>query len=483
MRCTWRRCATVYLAWCLAAGPYAAAGQSAGQDIQRRALIAALESLIATGEPRHITHDEGQWLQLAIDDAIARGDREIEMLAIRAASPLTASITRPVSSARDLPAISFDASAVLRVKRAIPYTARVFASIDGGEFVAVRALRSGSGEGGRVDTVLSDAAARPGFHVVRLRAELTFGTGADGAPSWTESRTLQPLVYAVYDPVADSGAAIRALVYGPASTPVRELDPLLGDEPFAAWLSGVLSARRGDRDSGPDWLSQYCDERTGEAGTKSAPTAICAVVYFQSRGEIGQIWFRTADIREAAHGIEWIPAAPPRFEGLVVLQSAPESQRLSSLPSLLDTAAPSRPVGDISVLPGDIVVTPIALQPGELADVAITVRNIGAGDLHKAVVNVAWGADPTVRGSSRQFVVDVPAQGSAELKLQVLFPNGYGFVLAHAMQVSEHSPHESFTPDPTPHNACAARIVNARLAPARYTESLLIEAAGGCSVK
>jgi hypothetical protein len=349
MRRTWHHCATACLASCLAAGPYVAAGQSAGQDIQRRALTAALESLIATGEPRHVTHDEGQWLQLAIDDAIARGDREIEMLAIRAASPLTASISRPVSSARDLPAISFDASAVLRVKRAIPYTARVFASIDGGELVAVRALRSGRGEGGRVDTGLSDAAARPGFHVVRLRAELTFGTGADGAPSWTESRILQPLVYAVYDPVADSGAAIRALVYGPASTPVRELDPLLGDEPFAAWLSGLLSSRRGDRDSGPDWMSQYCDERTGEAGTKSAPTAICAVVYFQSRGEIGQIWFRTADIREAEHGIEWVPAAPPRFEGLVVLQSAPESQRLSSLPSLLDTAAPSRPVGDISV--------------------------------------------------------------------------------------------------------------------------------------
>jgi len=57
----------------IAAGPDAVAAQ----DDNRAALVAALESLIATGEPRHTTHDQGEWLQLAVDAAIARGDRQI----------------------------------------------------------------------------------------------------------------------------------------------------------------------------------------------------------------------------------------------------------------------------------------------------------------------------------------------------------------------------------------------------------------------
>jgi hypothetical protein len=43
---------------------------------------------------------------------------------------------------------------------------------------------------------------------------------------------------------------------------------------------------------------------------------------------------------------------------------------------------------------------------------------------------------------------------------------------AHAMQMTEHSPFENWTPDPTPEDACAFRIVNPRTAPPRYLESL-----------
>lgn len=91
---------------------FGAAGHSNSQETDRPALIAALERLMATGEPRHTTHDEGQRLQLAVDEAVARGDHELERLAIRAASPLTASISPPVGSIRELPKISFDASTV-----------------------------------------------------------------------------------------------------------------------------------------------------------------------------------------------------------------------------------------------------------------------------------------------------------------------------------------------------------------------------------
>jgi hypothetical protein len=38
-------------------------------------------------------------------------------------------------------------------------------------------------------------------------------------------------------------------------------------------------------------------------------------------------------------------------------------------------------------------------------------------------------------------------------------------------------------PDPTPENACAFRVVNARLAPPKYLQTLMAEAGGGCSGK
>ena len=61
---------------------------------ERARLVAALERLITTGEPRHTNHDEGEWLQHAVDEAIGRGDRGIERLAIRAAAPIVARVSR-----------------------------------------------------------------------------------------------------------------------------------------------------------------------------------------------------------------------------------------------------------------------------------------------------------------------------------------------------------------------------------------------------
>jgi hypothetical protein len=133
-------------------------------------------------------------------------------------------------------------------------------------------------------------------------------------------------------------------------------------------------------------------------------------------------------------------------------------------------------------MPDDIVVTPIEPIPGAFVDAKVTVRNIGDGDLHKVAVSVVFGVDPKGRGTSRQFVIDIPAQQSVDLKLQVAFPNGYGFVMAHALQLTEHSPFDNWTPDPTPLNSCALRIVNSRLASREYLESLLSDA-GGCNGK
>ncbi len=60
-----------------------ARAQTPNSEPHRDALIGALEALIATGAPGQTSHDEGEWLQLAVDDAIRRGDTDIERIAIR----------------------------------------------------------------------------------------------------------------------------------------------------------------------------------------------------------------------------------------------------------------------------------------------------------------------------------------------------------------------------------------------------------------
>ncbi len=389
--------------------------------------------------------------------------------------PVTASVSRPVSSIRDLPAMSVMAAEVQRDGRPLRYIARVYASVDGTAFAPVGDVQPGKGQGGRIDMMLPDVAAAPGFHALRVKVEFSDESGI-------QPYALPPVFYAIFDPTAESSAFARTLVYGPASTPGKDLDPQLGDEPFAAWLSGVASARRAAGNTGPEWWSDYCDNRTGDPTRKTPPTAVCSVVAFETRGELTEIWFRTADIREMEQRVEWVPVTPAHFEGMT-LNHVPEIRGLSSLPSLLDIAPELRAAGDLSILPDDIVTAPARLKPGAPADVTITVRNIGHQDLHKAQVTVAWGVDTAARPSTRQFVVDVPAQGTAELKLQVVFPNGYGFIMAHAMPIGEHSPSGTWTPDPTPDDDCAFRVITAELAPPRFKEKLLEDAGPGCTAK
>jgi len=445
-----------------------AEAQTRSHEQQREWLIRGLETLIATGTPEHTTHDLGEQMQRAVDDAIGRGDTGIEQLAIRAASPLTASMTTPASSTASLPSLELNALTVLRLPRPMAYAARMYVSLDGGGFVQVADQASGKRGGFRVDR-LGTAAVQPGFHHVRVRAHLTFGDPA--APAWTEVRDLPQVFYALYDVNAASQNDARRFVYAPAAVPVRDLDPLLGDEPFAVWLAGLLSKHRGRRDSPPDWASQYCSERTAEAGSRPRPTAICSVVYFGVK-DMGEIWFHTADVRGTGDGVEWVGVSPPEFEGLVIRGSAPESQRLSMLPLLLETDRAFRPTGDVAVAPGDIVITPSSPKPGAPAAVTVTVRNQGQGDLDKALVYVTFGSALTAQGQTRQFVIDLPAQGSVDITLDAVFPQGFGFVMAHATQIGEYAPLYSWTPDPTPDDACAFRIVNPGAAPPGYAESL-----------
>lgn len=482
-----RRLVACFVAFCVAACASISAAQS--PETSRAHLISALERLIAGGPKGHAEHDDLQWLQLAVTDAISRGDKEIERLAVRAAAAVTVQISRPVSPISELPSLDVLAQSLLQLPRPIAYTAQILASFDSGEFVKIHDLGLRPGQsptdglrvGERIDR-LHAAAATPGLHFIRLKARLRFRSAAASDASWAEERDLPPVAYAVYDDasVAPASLAARAMVYAPALVSARVFDQDLPEQPFASWLANLVAAHRAKPDEKIYWRTQYCSERTAEAGMRPDVSAVCAIVDFGVIGHIGNIWFRTAEIHRDGDGVKWTPVSPPVFEGFTLTEVAQESQRLSKLPGLIEADRRLKPMGDVSINPDDIVILPAGSQSGAPLSAKITVRNQGTGDLFKVLVYVSAVTRPEARGTTRQFVLDLPAQQSATIDLEIGFPEGYGVVLAHALQISEHSPFDNWTPDPTPEDACAFRVFNLKAAPPRYIESL---GADGCNGK
>jgi hypothetical protein len=274
----------------------------------RESTVAGLEALIANGPVGHTSHDAGELLQLAVDDAIARGDTAIERLAVRAAAPLKVRVTRPVSASANesAPTIEISARTFLKVPRPVSHTSEILASLDGADFVSIGTVQSDSGKSFRLDAAFGPAALVPGLHVVRARARLKFLEKAAGRESWTETRDLPELSYVIYnseETLRPEAAGWRAFVHGPAAIAANQFDASLGDQPLAAWLAGVFSERRNNRDpEAPHWMSQYCSERTSEPDATPDATAICSVAYLQARGDIVELWFRTASVRATETG-------------------------------------------------------------------------------------------------------------------------------------------------------------------------------------
>jgi hypothetical protein len=71
----------------------------------------------------------------------------------------------------------------------------------------------------------------------------------------------------------------------------------------------------------------------------------------------------------------------------------------------------------------------------------------------------------SVNGERRSLVVDVPRRGATEIEVVLPMAAPYATVVVHALQLTEHAPFESWTPDPTPEDALAFRIVNPQRAP------------------
>ena len=450
----------VWLGLVIAALPAVAQPRaSASAAAERAAVVAALERLRVAGEPRHTSHDDGEWLQRQVDAAIARQDREIERLAQRAATPLLARVTSPVSATNNLPTLSIEMQKILEVARPHGYTARISASLDGGQLVSLGAFSQGSGVS--IGRLLPDGAARPGLHHVRLRAELTFEPASGLEP---ETRDLPEIVYALYDPQARAPFDARMFVENAAVATARRLDGSLPAVPFEPWLTGLVAPHGGSVPPMTQWRTAWCDERLIDGGAPARTRDICAVADFATGHAIGSgtghAWIRTGHVDFSETEVRWLTVTPA-FEGLIV--HGVELDELSSLPGfLMDPAA--WPVGDLVMTPEEVTV---AAGKGNTLQVEATVKNVGNATLRGVIVHAVLTADG--RDSvKRAVVVDVPRNGTTKVTIDLPLLTRYAVVLVHALQVSEHTAFGMWTPDPTPENAMAFRIVNPRLAPRDY---------------
>ena len=443
----------------------------------RVALVTALERLLTTGEPRDVAHDDGELLQEAVSDAIRRGDVEIERLAMRAAAPIVVRVSRPVASVQSLPALDIDASVVLKLARPVAYEAQILASVDGSELVPIGSVKSGARGGGRIDTGLPRSAAAPGFHRITLRARVAFVPRDERLTPWTETRELPDVAYALYDENSRNHADVRAFLLAHLGASAQHFDSQLPDVTLATWLERTLRPRAGTDGPFMIWQVQFCVERTSESGTAPRTGPLCTVGYFGARGVIAALWFRTGRIDSTQDGMTWT-AEEPSFQAISMRESGDDLGPLSSFPDLLDRDAASRPRGDVSIAPDDIVITPG--DRANAASVTITMRNQGDAPVHRVFVNVAVAHNTTDRGFARSFVIDIPARGARDITLPVVFSAGYGVVAVLAMQLTEHGTFADWAAfDPSPDDAVAFRVYNGQAAPPGFVDAVR----GACSCR
>lgn len=223
-------------------------------------------------------------------------------------------------------------------------------------------------------------------------------------------------------------------------------------------------------------MPQYCAERTRQMLSPPAGGGdLCAVAGFEAKGDILRAWFRTGSVRLTEAGPVWT-VDQPSFAGIDAAQSGTALTTLSALPALLDAPRESWPTADLAIAATDISVE---IPRPDWAIIRVTVRNNGPIAVHRAQVIVGAGSDPAGRGFPPRIVtVDVPGNGSSEVTVGTRLPGPYGFVVAQVIQISDMSPHDTWTFDPTPLDACAFRLFNAHLAPPEYARS--IDRSSGC---
>ena len=448
--------------------------QAPADPSERARVMAALERLIATGEPRHSSHDEGEWLQQEVERAFALNDAELLRLAKRAANPVVVSLSSLISPTTSLPWLSVRTAPVLAVRGGGQYQAEIVVSVDGGEAVRLGGPGHAASDGGFIDEMLPPQALAPGRHTLRLTAQLTFADPTLGV----ETRELPEVAYGIYQPESTDAASVRSFIQAAGNATARDLDPSLPEAPLSTWLKAVAKAAL-DANFEPErehsWEVRYCDERLGEERPYSAASDLCAVALLgvaDGYSGVGRVWIRTGRIERVEGNIRW-SALSPSVEAIQLRTT--DLARLSELPAMLAVPASAWPAPDISVHPEDLRLT----REGGVLHVRAIVRNGGTGAAHDVQIHLTSSKDAAKR-SSRTFVRTIPPNGFVEVAADLENREPYGEVMLHALQVSAHVPQERWSPDPTPEDEAVFRTFGADLAPPGYVVKLRDMCGYGC---
>jgi hypothetical protein len=322
-----------------------------------------------------------------------------------------------------------------------------------------------------IDTMFPRA-SRQGFHVVRLRATLTFHGGPAFLPL-SDTRELPAVTYGITGTSA-AGQRVAGLLNSAARTNASDFDPSLPRVPLSAWLR-TIAATPG---SPPiEWVASWCEDRPGLDDEQ--PSSICARTDVGASPEGGhaEIWVKTATVDTS--GLKpTLTAITPTLEAVDLIANMRRAKGdLATLPSALRSRFDDWPHAAVILDPEAIVVSPASAKPGEPFTIAVEVKNPGTSDLLGILIEVDLG-DVTDRPAfaQHQFVRSIPAGESAIVKTDARFPRGYGVIMVFA-SIGADAQFPALIVDPN-WTFVAWRIVHPEVAPRGFIES--VGAAIGC---
>jgi hypothetical protein len=450
---------------------FVAASSVQSTDIwDRDRLISALTELIRTGEPRHVNHDEGQELWEALQPRLRlANDTELIALATRAAIPIVVTIHHPIGSTDEMPRLTIGAGRVLPLPWRVRFTATIETSVDGDDWRSIVTIASESGKDVRLDTVLRANELKPGFHMMRVRANISYDQAPIGMARH-ETRPLQTLAYAVQGAGATEteAATIEAAIRHGRFVPLSTLDLTMPDVPLARWLAHF------ERDV--FWHIEWCDEHAHPGAEQPFSPDVCVVsTTATSAGYVAniEVWVKIGSLLAGSAGPVWTDSLPSLAASYLFLDwRTPVTLR--SIESLIAAPKWTWPVPKLVVSRADITTTPVVPRLGQRTIVHVTVSNIGSATAYGVHINV-WAGSPST-DLARQFVRDIPAGERIEFSIDVDFASDYGWVEVWALQMSEH--HDGLQPLGDPSDAMAIALINRDVIPPPWIDYACRNAVG-----
>ena len=438
----------------------------------RTQLVDALERVILTGEPRHVTHDEGQDLDEALKQALASGaDAELQWLATRAAVPIAPAILRPLSSRTRPGALNIRTDRVFTLPWAVEYVADIEGRVDGGPWRTLLRVNAGVSENRSLDKLLPKSAAiAPGFHALSLRARIRYAKLPAGLPR-QETRDLATVHYGVWGSARSSTDAVRPFFDVAASVSGAQLDPALPDEPLSSWLASLPHDAQAH--AVLDWHTEWCSVHESMSDEKVVPADVCVVARREGpRPAFTEIWMKVGALRSDRDLARWVRQTPTLVAAYLV-NGVRVRVPLSAVSNYLAQPIEAWPSARLVVNAAGITVASPIVVPGVSTALRVLIANMGDADATGVNINVLVASERDLPALHRTFVRTIRAGGTVEIETPVTFPAGYGFV--DVMVVPGHDEIGPRT-DPRGENHHAMAVINQRAAPAGYLQRICLEA-------